>query len=203
MDAHLNAARREAERVLSNVAQPRMGLISSFDPEKYAVKVRLQPENIESGWIPLAAPSVGAGYGLFSPGNIGDQVVVVFQEGAGGSGIAVGAIYNDEDHPRVEGLGGCPSGETWLVHKTGARIRLITDGTIEIRQKAGTQVVLKPDGTVTINGPTVLVGAEGGNFLTLVTQAFQSLFNGHTHGNGGPPNQQMTASHLTAALKGA
>jgi uncharacterized protein involved in type VI secretion and phage assembly len=149
MEAQLNAMRREAERTLSNVAQPRMAIVSSYDPDRYAVKVRMQPENFETGWMPLATPGAGNGFGVFIPPAIGDQVLLTHIEGAGGSPVAVAAIYSDEDRPVVDDIGGCPANEIRIVHKSGARLRLLGDGQIEIRAKDGVQVVLKPDGTVT------------------------------------------------------
>jgi hypothetical protein len=204
LEQHLNAARREAERVLSNVAQPRMAVVSSYDQDRYAIKARLQPENTETGWMPLGSLSVGNGFGIFAPPAIGDQIFVLFQEGAGGSPVAIASLYSDEDRPVVEGLGGTPAGEMRIVSSKGARIRLLADGQIEIRQKAGTQVVLKPDGTVTINGPTVLVGGEGASFLRLLDQRFHAWAVSHTHPQVGPPLSPPTLdASATTSLKGA
>ena len=203
MQDHLNAARREAERVVGNIAQPRLGLVSSYDPDQYAVKVRMQPEGFESGWMPLGVPGAGNGFGVFMPPAVGDQVLVVHVEGSGGSPVAVASIYSDADRPVVEQIGGCPTNEIRIVHKSGARLRFLDNGQIEIRQAEGVQLTLNPDGSVDLNAPTLRIGGEGGNFLPLVTQAFQAVYSGHTHGNGPPPNQPMTAAHLTTALKGA
>lgn len=221
MDALLNAMRREAERVGANVAHPRMAIVSSYNPADHTIKAKLQPEGIETGWFPWASSVVGNGWGLFAPPSPGDQVVVLFQEGSGGSPIGIGAIYNDEDRAVVEGLGGAPSGEAWLVHQSGsrirllndsgieirhqseARIRLLEDGTIEVQQQGGTQLVLRPDGTVDLNAPTLRIGAEGGTFRKLVNDTFMQLFNSHVHGNTPPPTTPMTPAHLTENLTGA
>lgn len=203
MQDMLNAMRREAERVGANIAHPRMALVSSYNPDTYQVKVQMQPENYESGWMPLASPGVGSGFGVFVPPAIGDQVVIIHQEGNSGSPVAMAGVYNDTDRPVVQGIGGCPANEIRIVHKSGARLRMLSDGTIEIQQQGGTRLQLNPDGTVDLNAPTLRVGALNGSFLTLVTQAFQAIYNTHVHGNGPPPTQQMLPTHLTTALKGA
>lgn len=178
MDDVMNAVRGEAERVAGRIAQTRLGIISSFDPDNYAVKVKLQPEGTETGWLPLSSPWVGNGWGLFAPPAMGDQVVVHAQEGEGETRIACDRLYSDEDRPlKVD------AGEFWLVHQSGMKIRLTNQPSIQIF------------------GGNIQIGPENGTLLTLVTQAFQAIFNQHVHGNGPPPTQQLTAAHLTTALK--
>lgn len=204
MDHLLDAMRREATRVAENVAQPRMAIVSSYNPSDHTIKARLQPENVETGWFPWASSVVGNGWGMFAPPSPGDQIVVLFQEGYGGSPVGVGAIFNDSDRPVVEGAG-APSGEAWLVHQSGsrirllndssieirhqseARIRLLEDGTIEVHQQGGTQLVLRPDGTVDLNAPTLRIGAEGGTFRKLLDERFHAWAIAHVHQNTGPP----------------
>lgn len=205
MEEVMNAVRREAARTHARTAQPRMAIVSSYNPETYSVKVKLMPEGIETGWAPLASQQVGNGWGLFSPPSIGDQVVVVFQEGSGGSPVVIGSIYNDEDRPVVGDIQGTPDGEARIVNQSGARIRLLKNGQIEIRQKAGTQVLLNPDGSVDINAPVVRAGALGALFRKLVMDNFMATYNSHTHpANNTPPNSGlMTTAHLTTNLTGA
>lgn len=180
MDDLMNAARREAERVMGRIAQPRLATVTSYDPDHYAVKVALQPEGVETGWLPLASPWVGNGWGLFAPPSIGDQVQVEAQEGEGETRIVGARLYSDEDRPLA-----VPSGELWLVHQSGAKIRLLNSGQIEVR--AG----------------DIVAGPLSGAVRRLVDERFMQLFNGHTHGGGPTPSQQMTvAGHMTSALKG-
>lgn len=199
MQDMLNAMKREAERVVGRVANPRLATVSSYDPDTYSVKVLLQPEGTETGWCPVVSQQVGNGWGLFSPPTPGDQVLVVFEDGSAGNPIVVGSVYSDEDRPVVQDdIGkGCPAGEKWLVSESGARLRLLKDGTVEIRVKAGTQVKVNPDGSVDVNGNDVRIGAEGGAFRKLVDERFVALFNGHVHGNSGPPTPQMAVGQHT------
>jgi hypothetical protein len=57
---------------------------------------------------------------------------------------------------------------------------------------------------VNITAPAVNIGASSETLLALVTQAFESLYNSHTHSGGGSgtPVTPMTSSHLTSAIKG-
>lgn len=71
---------------------------------------------------------------------------------------------------------------------------------------AGQNVAVTAGGTASITAPSISLGASAQSLLSLVTSAFMSLFNGHTHNETGSvtqvPNQQMTSSHLTSTVKG-
>lgn len=204
MEQHLNAMRREAERTLSNVAQPRMAIVSSYDPQQYAIKARLQPENTETGWMPLGVPGAGNGFGVFIPPAVGDQVLLVHVEGAGGSPVAVASLYSDEDRPVADEVGGCPANEIRIIHKSKARLRFLSDGTIEIQQKGGTRLQLNPDGTIDLNAPTLRVGGLNAAFRRLLDERFHAWAVSHTHPQVGPPqNPPPLDASATTALKGA
>ena len=163
---------------------PRIGIISSYDPVRYCAKARIQPDNTETGWLPVLTVWGGNGWGLAAGPTPGDVVSVQFQEGGREAGIVVGRFYSNVTRaPQISG-GGPPSGEFWLVHQSGSRIRLLNSGKIEVH------------GTVEID-----VGNVSSTLHALVTDAFQAIYNGHTHGSGPAPNQQMTSVHLTSILK--
>ena len=97
---HLKNQMRQAAQLAANViAKPRHGLISSYDPANHAVKVTIQPEGVETGWLPLKSLWIGNGWGLFCAPNIGDAVEVTFQEGSVEAGSAGHRFFNDEDRP--------------------------------------------------------------------------------------------------------
>lgn len=175
--------RNEAQRVLDEVADSRIGLVTSYDPESYAIKVKIQPDGVETGWMAVASIAVGNGWGLYFPPEIGDQAVITFQEGDINSGICHGFLYNDEDKPLKVG-----SGEWWLVHKSKTHIKFLKNGDLDIR------------------GPNIMAGPLATAVYTLVDQRFQELFNSHRHptpnGMSGPPVEKMTQEHLTKSLKG-
>ena len=124
----LNAMRREAANVLGDVALPSSGIVTSYDPGKYAVRLALQPEGNLTGWIPLLTVWVGNGWGITCPPSIGDLVEVTFLNGDIDSGVAGMRMFNDADVPPST-----PSGELWFVHKSGSFIKFHNDGSIEIQ----------------------------------------------------------------------
>jgi phage baseplate assembly protein V len=193
-----NHMRLQAQILGEQYAKPRLGLISAYDPNTYAAKVRIQPDDVETGWLPVLTPWVGAGWGLHAPPTPGDQVLVVFQEGSVENGVVVGARYNNVERPLP-----APSGELWLVHQSGAFVKLTTDGKLTLNDQAGSSVVLNGDGTgtmsfsggLTLNANTIVNGdlhATG-----TVTGDADVVFAGksaltHTHGGvqGGTANTQ-------------
>ncbi|TAL01840.1 MAG: baseplate assembly protein [Rhodospirillaceae bacterium] len=122
------------ERVIrSRIAEPRLAIVRANHPTLYAAKVQFLPEggsgngvDALSGWLPILSPVVGNGFGLISPPNVGDQVLVVFQEHSRKVGIIVGRLFDLINLPPQ----GVPAGETWLVHKSGSFFKFTNDGGI-------------------------------------------------------------------------
>ena len=142
----LNAVRLQAQMAANDRAVTRIGLVDSYDPNTYAVKVRLQPENAITGWLPLLSPWIGNSWGIFAPPTIGDMIEVHFQEDDPNVGFAGQRFYNDSDRPLA-----VVSGEFWLVHQSGAYFKLTNDGKVTARDKAGSTVVMNGDGTGTMS----------------------------------------------------
>jgi hypothetical protein len=65
-------------------------------------------------------------------------------------------------------------------------------------------ITVNSPNAVTINAPNVKIGATGETLQALVTAAFETLYNGHTHASGGTgiPNVPMTSDQLTTTLTG-
>lgn len=142
-----NLMRREAERAMSRKASTLMGFVSAYDPSKYAAKVVLQPDGVETGFIPIGSPWVGNGFGFSAGPNIGDMVDVHFQEwGKGAPYVSLRFYGNKARAP------GAPSGEMWMVHKSGASIKLKNDGTLVMTDGNGAVFTLDGDGTSSITG---------------------------------------------------
>lgn len=190
IDHLLSIIRREAARTVSQMrATSRNAIVDTFDPKTYACRVRFQPENTLSGWLPVLSQWIGNGWGLFSPVTPGDQVLVEFQQGDGyglyEKGQVTGRFFGAVNRPL-----NVQSGEFWLVHKSGTAFKLTNDGKVTI------------NGTVEID-----VGNVAGTLHQLMTDLAMAVYNGHTHsdpqgGNTGVPNQQMSAAtHLTQILK--
>ncbi|WP_211222733.1 phage baseplate assembly protein V [Paludibacterium yongneupense] len=219
----MNAMRLHASQAQAGFSGTRVGLIADYDPIAYSIKVALQPTMEETGWIPLATPWAGNGWGLALGPMIGAEVEINFDSGRIDAGMAGGQYFNDEDI-----CPGPPSGEAWLVHQTGSYIKLTNDGKANINGAAEVDVAgptinitatgnanvsaqtvaVSAQGAASITAPSISIGASGQSLLSFVTSLFQALFNGHTHLSNGAgqqtnaPAQQMTDKHMTSTVKG-
>lgn len=127
MENFLNAFKAYAANQDQSSGTPRFGIVSSVDPNTATARVTLQPEGVLTGWLPLLTPWVGNGWGLVCPPAIGTQVLVLPHEGDAEQGIIVGATWSTQTVPPP-----APSGEIWLVHKSGSSLKLQNDGTVRI-----------------------------------------------------------------------
>lgn len=135
---------KQAALVGDRKMHTRLGTVSGYDKTYYAVKVALQPEGTETGWIPLGSSFVGNGWGLFCAPSIGDMVEVQFQEGDVEAAICCHRFFNDIDRPLP-----VPSGEFWLVHKSGSSLKFFNDGTVELHTHQNLSVQV--DGNLVAN----------------------------------------------------
>ena len=150
MEDIANAVRGEAHRVLSGRAVPRQGIVTSYDPDAYSVKVTRQPEDSETGWIPISSVWAGNGWGLFAPPVIGSQVELGYQEDGTETAQVKGQYFSDEDLPIVPEIGSAPAGEFWLVHESGTRLRLQNDSTFEIQHRERGRFRMLPDSSIEV-----------------------------------------------------
>lgn len=196
------------ERRQRNYAEPRQGIVTAFDLTSMSAQVCLQPENIGStGWLPVAVDWMGNGWGFISPLAVGDQVLIIFQEGDKDSGIIVKRLWDANHTPPTTTA---VAGELWLVHQSGSVYKMTNDGNVTLIANAtlalsGQTVNVTGENAVNVTAPSVMAGAAGGTYYYLVNSTFMDLFNTHTHDSGavGPPDQQMTDGNLTSALQGS
>jgi phage baseplate assembly protein gpV len=156
----------------------RFGLVSSFDPNNYAARVLIQPENILSGWLPVLTAWAGNGWGFATPLTPGDQVLVISQEAQSEHGVIIGSVWSAVDKPVP-----APSGELWLQHQTGSFVKLHNDGTIAMQASQ-----------VTITGNLIVTGDISDRNASHGTVAsLRNAHDAHTHpdpqgGNTGTPS---------------
>ncbi len=199
MRALLNAMAANAQQTSAGDSGTRQGIITAYDPDSYAVKVQLQPTGEETGWIPLSSPWVGNGWGLAAGPMIGAEVEVEFDSGLMGAGMAAGQFYNDEDR-----CPGPPSGEFWLVHKSGSLLKFLNTGEVLLSAKLKMTYDAPAHhftgGDVTMDNNLIVVkDISDNNGLYGTVQKVRVTYNVHTHpenGDGGgttsKPNQQLS-----------
>lgn len=76
----MNDPRQIAAAASSMIAKTVHGIITSIDPVNHAAKALVQPEGIESGWLPVAALAAGDIRIARLP-NIGEHVLLIPIEG--------------------------------------------------------------------------------------------------------------------------
>ncbi len=128
MDRFLNSLKGHSGAQDATGGQPRFGKVTSVDPARGTVRVRLEPENVLTGWLPVLSPWVGDGWGLGCPPSPGDQVFVLPQEGDAENGVVIGRAWSG-----TMTIPPTPVGELWLMHKSGSFLRLLNDGTIRVK----------------------------------------------------------------------
>lgn len=123
----LNALKLHAHELDQIQSRPRFATVASVNTTLATARVMLQPENVLSGWLPVLSPWTGSGWGVVCLPSPGDQVLVIGQEGDSDNSIIIGAAFSDKRSPPA-----APLGEFWLVHATGASIKLKNDGSVQI-----------------------------------------------------------------------
>lgn len=148
MDDLVNIFRREAERVVARRAiGVRVGIISSYDPSTHAVKLTMQPEGDQTGWMPIATQGVGNGFGVYSGPTLGESVVVAYHDAEQEAGIIIGRLPTNDETP-IE----TQSGEYIAQTPWGSFVKLLKDGSVAVQDKAGASIVLDGQGNVTLTG---------------------------------------------------
>ena len=209
----LNLMRLQASMVNNGRSSTALGTVIGYDQTNYYVNVQLSPANpidpssqaLSTGWIPLFSPWVGNGWGFFAAPNIGDIVEIHFQEGSQQASYAGMRCFQMGQNLEV------PPSECWLVHETGAYIKMLTSGEIDIVSgvTGSPPINITSTGLVNITGAnvnvsgTVKLGNLSGTLTSLLTGAAMSIYNTHTHpqqggGNTSIPTQQMTSSDVTS-----
>lgn len=149
------------ERFWSSKYNERYGVVTSYDPEKHAAKVKIQPSGQETGWIPIHAHHVGNGWGVMVGLQVGDQVKLSHQEGDFEVAEVTNRVHSDEDKPpKVE------SGEILFKHKDGGSIKFDKDKNITWAGANGQVIKTDKDGNcdVTLKTSTNSSASKKGRF---------------------------------------
>lgn len=211
MGAMLNAMRLQAQRAMADQADTRVGLIRSFDPNTWSVRVELQPEAFLTGWLPLSSPWIGNAWGMFAAPSLGDMVAVHFFGGELEAGFVEGRLFNDTDRALP-----VPASEFWLVHKSGSFLKFTNDGNVSVHSAADLVATVGGNLTATVGGNATAsvsgnITATAGGTLHMTAAAAiidaPTTINGNTTINGittlnGPITQGTGTGGTTATLIG-
>ncbi len=149
MSDWLETVKLHAATQAGALGQPRHALVTSVDAVSHAVKVTIQPEGLESGWIPDGAIAA-SGLRIACPAEIGTQVLVVPVEGDAEHPVVVARLFDVILMPPSSPATGSPvqPGELGIFLDGGNYVHL-TKGSIFLR---GTVVL---DGTLSVTGDVV------------------------------------------------
>jgi phage baseplate assembly protein V len=114
-----------AGQARETLAQPRLAVVTSSNPQTATARVLLQPEGVLSGWLPVLTQWVGSGWGISCPPSPGDQVLVIPQEGDPQHGLIIGRVFSNQVRPPE-----AQTGEIVIRHQSGCSIRLANSGVI-------------------------------------------------------------------------
>lgn len=183
MDRFLDAMRMHASALDMSTAQTRLATIQSFDPATHSVKVTLQPEGIQTGWIPMGAVAVGNGIGLVIPPAKGDQVIVHPQEGDADTWHASQRFWHDDAKPPMSPITNKPiqSGEIGLFFNGGCLH--VIDGVVHFRASSFKIVGdVEIEGDLTVKGKISATQDIIAGTLSVAISLLQHLHNGITRG---------------------
>lgn len=200
-----NVMRAQAMMAQQGKQHSRLGIVTAYDPNTYSVKVQFPPDASETGWIPMGALAVGSGWGILAAPVLGDQIEVVFQDGDRDAGIAGMRLFDNQSPPPV-----VPSGEFWIVHKTGSALKFHNDGKVELITNSDLTATVGGKLTATVTGTGTLSAASwditgnvtmesnltvnGSTAVKAITSNAHDISSTHTHtgvtsgsGVSGPP----------------
>ncbi|EHH67016.1 baseplate assembly protein [Gluconobacter morbifer] len=90
----MSDARFDAVSLLNRTAHTVFGIVSAVDPVNHAVRVRLQPDDVETGWLPDMGGVQAGDLRLSCPSAPGTHVVLQPLEGDGEHLVVTGAVYD-------------------------------------------------------------------------------------------------------------
>lgn len=191
MEAFMNQIKQLASLQSIGKTYVRPGVIQSYDPKTYRVRVSLPPDDVWTGWILLSS------WGEVMPPEIGTQCLVVFLNGDVNHGIVINNLYSDEKPPPQDSEVTKP-GSYLLKTKNGTTIKITNDGAIKIKSPAGQTISMDSD-------TKIQIGTSSEAYKRLVKETIKDLYNNHIHVLGGPPplvGYHITDSDLTNVLEG-
>ena len=155
------------------IGQPRHGIVTSVDPVNHAVKVMIQPDNVESGWIPDGVIAA-AGLKIACPSEVGTQVLLVAVEGDAEHPVVVARLFDTVVTAPVSPATSraVQAGEVGIFLASGVYLHLTSNG-------------IYLGGDVTINGSLSTTGDVLAAGISLQRHVHSNVQSGN--GVSGPP----------------
>lgn len=121
-----------ASMMLGGRAICRVGIVSAYQGKPFSAKVRIMPEDVETGWLPIVTVFGASGWGLAAAPVVNAQAVVIYQESDPDVGMVLGFLFSLADQPP----GPVAAGDMWLTHSTGSLLKFTGDGNVSINANA-------------------------------------------------------------------
>lgn len=185
VDRFINAIKPHTATQMETIGRARMAIIATVSAAIGKVRALLQPSGVQTGFAPLATPWAGNGWGFYAPPIGGEQFVMLPQEGDGENLIAAFPIWSQARVPPPANPGEC-----WLVHQSGAAIKLLNTGHVVVSDPSGAILELANNGTVNVTGDLQV----SGNIYDVAgahghVDHFRTYYNLHKH--GGPSSDHL------------
>jgi uncharacterized protein involved in type VI secretion and phage assembly len=131
-------------------------VVNNLDPlNRGRVQVRL-PDLDEvplSAWAPCVAPLAGAAGSIYFPIQVGDQVLVVFQDGNLDAPYVIGCLWNMQTQPPAA----AGSAQFTIRHPSGSEIAMLADGSVRV--SAVGDLKLEAKNKLELKAPTIAIEA--------------------------------------------
>jgi phage baseplate assembly protein V len=192
IEAIRNIIHGEVLRMLADVRRRLPCIVDSYNPSQHTVRVRIQPDNILTGWMQIATAQIG----LQIAPSVNDPGWVEFHEGEGDAGQFVGSAHNDLNPPPKE----IQAGEAYYQNKSGSSLYFKKDGSVTAIDGNGSSFTMDGTGNVTqMAGQKITLEAP------VIVLDGSIWFEGHVYGTAGAgsitigvPIDQVAGSITTA-----
>ena len=185
-------------------------LVDSYDAENYCCKVRVQPQNNLTNWLPICTLFTGSEFGIQVGIKAESMVKISFIDGDIDTGVIEACVFNDVERPMQ-----VPEGEIWIKHESGSMLKFSNDGNVTLNTANDLEINVAGKADITTTGKTNITASEvdilsnvvvtgnvtvTGNLLatnvTATSQVFdasgaksmsamRTVFNAHTHAENG------------------
>jgi hypothetical protein len=202
--------RQEAIKATQSKNIVQLGIVSSFDPETFTAIVELYPADgtdapaLQTGSLPIFTSWAGPGWGMFGAPQLGEVVEVHYQEGSLQNGYV--ALQAQVGPPSA---GVVNAGEFWLIHASGAVLKLTNDGSLNLESNVAINIIAPIVNIDTGASGALKLGNLAGALTGFMTAAAVAVYNSHTHSGvmsgsdtSAIPNELLSDSDLSTSVMG-